>query len=104
MTVSRVSGGCLLAAEQMVAGRTGEGVDSPMFIAGYSTPMIDATFWFWSPSALRRRPLCARVTPRVHPRTTPTAFITAGPRGFLTLQISVPYSIFEVFTERVSLH
>lgn len=66
MTVSRVSGGCLLAAEQMVAGRTGEGVDSPMFIAGYSTPMIDATFWFWSPSALRRRPLCP-----CHPSRTP---------------------------------
>lgn len=44
--------------------------------------------------------LCARVTPNVHSRTTPTAFVTAGPRGFLTLQmISVPDSIFEVFTE-----
>lgn len=57
MTVSRVSGGCLLAAEQMVAGRTGEGVDSPMFIAGYSTPMIDATFWFWPPSSVPVSPL-----------------------------------------------
>lgn len=36
---------------------------------------------------------------------TTTAFVTAGPRGFLTLHmISVPDSIFEVFTERVWLH
>lgn len=43
--------------------------------------------------------LCARVTPRVHPRTTPTAFITAGPRSFLTLQISLP-TVFLKFSPR----
>lgn len=96
MTVPRVSGGCLLARNkwQLVEwpGRTvgpWEGVDSRMFIAGYSTPMIDATFWFWSPSALRHyRPLyCGRVTPfTTHSHTTPTTFIT-GPHSFLVLDI-----------------
>lgn len=97
MTVPRVSGGCLLARNKWQLlewpGRTvgpREGVDSRMFIAGYSTPMIDATFWFWSPSALRRRPLCTvAMSPpsRTHSHTTPTTFIT-GPHSSLVLEIS----------------
>lgn len=101
MTVSRVSGGCLLAAEQMVAGRAGEGVDSPMFIAGYSTPMIDATFWFWSPSALRRRPLCPCHPSRTPPHYSDRIRYCRTTRFYHAADFRSGH---EVLTETVSLH
>lgn len=85
MTVSRVSGGCLLAA-----GRTGEGVDSPVRCLLRAIRLQWSMLLFGS----GRRPLCPYHPSRTHPHYSHHIpyCLTAGPRSFLTLQIYVPDS------------